>query len=87
MQLICSYLFWPLAVIMGVEIKDANKIGSLLGTKVFVDEFVSFRQMQAMVERGDLAVSIKNIINKEIHLECNKFTYLFINIKINTNNK
>ena len=42
---------------MGVEIKDANKIGSLLGTKVFVDEFVSFRQMQGMVERGDLAVS------------------------------
>ncbi|KAK2175730.1 hypothetical protein NP493_711g00000 [Ridgeia piscesae] len=40
---------------MGVEIEDANRVGSLLGTKVFVDEFVSFRQLQEMVENGEIA--------------------------------
>ena len=43
---------------MGVEIEDANRVGSLLGTKVFVDEFVSFRQLQEMVENGEIAVSL-----------------------------
>ena len=64
-QLICSYVFWPLAVIMGVEFEDAIKVGSLLGTKVFVDEFVSFKQLGKMVENGEIQVSRVNYRIKE----------------------
>ena len=41
---------------MGVEFEDAIKVGSLLGTKVFVDEFVSFKQLGKMVENGEIQV-------------------------------
>ena len=55
LQLICSYLFWPVAVMMGVEIEDARQVASLLGTKIFVDEFISFRDLGEM---HDVAVSV-----------------------------
>ena len=67
LQLICSYVFWPLAVIMGVEFEDAIKVGSLLGTKVFVDEFVSFKQLGKMVENGEIQVSRVNYRIKDDH--------------------
>lgn len=44
---------------MGVELEDAGKVASLLGTKVFVDEFISFRDLGIMVKNGEIAVSIK----------------------------
>ena len=43
---------------MGVEFEDAIKVGSLLGTKVFVDEFVSFKQLGKMVENGEIQVCL-----------------------------
>ena len=54
--MVCSYVFWPLATIMGVDIKDSNKVASLLGTKIFVDEFISFRDLGEMVKLGEIGV-------------------------------
>ena len=61
-QLICSYVFWPLAAVMGVELEDAGKVASLLGTKVFVDEFISFRDLGIMVDNGEIGVSFLFIV-------------------------
>jgi len=47
--MLCSFLFWPLAAVMGVEIEDAYHVASLVGTKVFADEFISFKQLVEMV--------------------------------------
>ena len=41
---------------MGVEIEDASKIASLIGTKVFVDEFISFKDLGDMVRKGEVQV-------------------------------
>jgi pyrimidine nucleoside transport protein len=60
-QKICSFVFWPLAAIMGVDLEDAGKVASLLGTKVFVDEFISFRdlgQFKATGAIGDRSIVI-----------------------------
>ena len=46
---------------MGVEIADASKVASLLGTKIFVDEFISFKQLGDMVKAGEIHVSIPRI--------------------------
>ena len=43
---------------MGVEIEDAGKVARLLGVKVFVDEFISFRDLGYMVKAGTIAVSV-----------------------------
>ncbi len=49
-------MFWPLAAIMGVELEDADKVASLLGTKVFVDEFISFMDLGNMIKANEIAV-------------------------------
>ena len=36
---------------MGVELEDAGKVASLLGTKVFVDEFISFMDLGNMINK------------------------------------
>ena len=43
---------------MGVEIDDCGHVASLLGTKVFVDEFISFRDLGEMKEQGLIGVSV-----------------------------
>ena len=48
-QMLCSFIFWPLAAIMGVEIEDAYLVASLIGTKIFADEFISFTDLVQMV--------------------------------------
>jgi len=47
--MMCSYVFWPLAVIMGVEIDDAFNVARLIGVKIFADEFISFQDLAIMV--------------------------------------
>jgi pyrimidine nucleoside transport protein len=56
MQMICSYIFWPIAVIMGVEIEDAFNVAHLLGVKVFADEFISFQELAQMVCKKSIQV-------------------------------
>ena len=41
LQLICSYVFVPVAFLMGVEWKDCRIVAELIGTKTFINEFVA----------------------------------------------
>lgn len=41
-QLVCSYVFWPLAFLMGVDYKDCRVVAELLGIKTFLNEFVAY---------------------------------------------
>ena len=41
-QVICSYLFMPLAYLMGVEWKDAGVVAELIGIKTFLTEFIAY---------------------------------------------
>ncbi len=41
---------------MGVDLKDAGKVASLLGTKVFVDEFISFKDLGDMITHDQIGV-------------------------------
>jgi CNT family concentrative nucleoside transporter len=45
---IFSSLFYPLALLMGVEEKDAGKVASLLGTKLATNEFVAFLDLKTL---------------------------------------
>ncbi len=43
---------------MGVDVEDAGSVASLLGTKVFVDEFISFRDLGLMKKNSTISVSM-----------------------------
>ena len=56
LQLIFSYLFYPIAWLMGVPKEDLLKVSGLLGIKLTQNEFVAYAQLQAirntMTNRG-----------------------------------
>jgi len=45
-------LFSPLAFVLGVPWQDCAEMGSLLGTKVMVNEFVAYLDLQALLAKG-----------------------------------
>ncbi|RUS81030.1 hypothetical protein EGW08_011196 [Elysia chlorotica] len=47
-QYVCSYLMWPLALIMGVDLADCRPVARMLGIKVFVNEFLAFEDLGIM---------------------------------------
>ncbi|CAH1792804.1 unnamed protein product [Owenia fusiformis] len=53
-QFFCSYLFLPVALLMGVEWRDAGKVASLIGLKLFTSEFIAYGEMGEMIDRGEL---------------------------------
>ncbi|CAI9534372.1 unnamed protein product, partial [Staurois parvus] len=45
LQLILSYIFMPVAFMMGVRWDEAGPVGEMLGTKIILNEFVAYRQL------------------------------------------
>ncbi len=54
-QSLLGWILAPLAFIVGVPWADAVNMGSLLGTKVVLNEFVAYLQLAEMVEQGILS--------------------------------
>lgn len=55
LQRIFGWLFAPVAWIMGVAWEDCQSFGSLLGTKVAVNEFIAFNDLKVMGDEGVFA--------------------------------
>ncbi|XP_041794588.1 sodium/nucleoside cotransporter 1 [Chelmon rostratus] len=47
-QLICSYVFMPVAFMMGVPYADSFIVAELIGTKLFLNEFVAYEKLSGM---------------------------------------
>ncbi|KAI0239116.1 hypothetical protein L0F63_004675 [Massospora cicadina] len=55
LKLMGSYLFWPFAWLVGIPRDDCFKVGSLLATKLFANEFVAYSDLKEMSNvRGEL---------------------------------
>ena len=52
---IFSLLFWPLAFLLGVPVKECTDFGYLLGTQMSVNEFVAFVDLANMIKAGTLS--------------------------------
>jgi len=52
---IFATLFYPLALLMGVEDKDAGKVASLLGTKLATNEFVAFLDLKTIFAAHEIS--------------------------------
>jgi CNT family concentrative nucleoside transporter len=55
MQAILGTLLAPLAWLMGVPWQDAQTVGSLLGVKTILNEFLAYRDLGVLVENGGLS--------------------------------
>ena len=47
-QVVLSYLFYPLSVIMGVVPEDCLQVGRLIGLKTFLNEFVAYVDLSVL---------------------------------------
>lgn len=52
---IFSVLFWPIAFLLGVPVKECTDFGYLLGTQMSVNEFVAFVDLSNMIKAGTLS--------------------------------
>jgi len=55
LEQILGVLLAPLAWILGVPAQDAVTVGSLLGVKTVLNEFLAYQQLSALLETGTLA--------------------------------
>uniref|UniRef100_A0A2I4AU43 Sodium/nucleoside cotransporter n=1 Tax=Austrofundulus limnaeus TaxID=52670 RepID=A0A2I4AU43_AUSLI len=44
-QIICSYVFMPVAFMMGIPYDESFTVAELIGTKLFVNEFVAYQRL------------------------------------------
>ena len=56
-QLICSYVFMPLAVAIGIPWSETGTVGILIGKKIFLNEFLAYADLGAMLKTGEISVS------------------------------
>ncbi|KAH0619917.1 hypothetical protein JD844_014351 [Phrynosoma platyrhinos] len=50
-QLICSYVLVPFAFLLGASWEDAPLVAEMLGTKIFLNEFVAYQQLSTYKQR------------------------------------
>ncbi|MBD2090017.1 NupC/NupG family nucleoside CNT transporter [Microcoleus sp. FACHB-1515] len=50
LELILSFLLAPLAWLMGIPWADAGEVGTLLGTRTILNEFIAYTQLQGLIE-------------------------------------
>ncbi|ESO86466.1 hypothetical protein LOTGIDRAFT_176013 [Lottia gigantea] len=66
-QLVCSYLFKPVAFLMGVEWNDAGSVGELIGIKTFLNEFVAYEKLAEFIKnREDCLDGVSLSIKSEV---------------------
>ncbi|OWF53707.1 solute carrier family 28 member 3-like [Mizuhopecten yessoensis] len=53
-EFLCSYIFMPLALVMGVRWQDCGKVAKLIGKKIFINEFLSFADLGQMIKNDEL---------------------------------
>ncbi|XP_034391283.1 sodium/nucleoside cotransporter 1 [Cyclopterus lumpus] len=49
-QIICSYIFMPVAFMMGIPYEESFLVAELIGTKLFLNEFVAYEQLSELKE-------------------------------------
>ncbi|RUS69890.1 hypothetical protein EGW08_022348 [Elysia chlorotica] len=49
-EYICSYLLYPIAILMGTEPADCRKVAELVGVKTFTNEFVAYEKLAILLK-------------------------------------
>ncbi|XP_076439690.1 solute carrier family 28 member 3-like isoform X2 [Babylonia areolata] len=52
-EFLCSYLFYPVTFLMGVDSEDCRRVAQLIGYKVFSNEFVAYTELGHLLDNRD----------------------------------
>jgi len=55
-ELICGYIFWPIAWLLGTPTHDCFTVARLIGTKIFVNEFVAYSKLSELIQEGNRGI-------------------------------
>lgn len=55
---ILSKMFWPVAFIMGVPLKDCSIIGLVIAEKSLINEFVGYKHLGELTQANEIDVCI-----------------------------
>lgn len=48
-QLICSYVFYPIAYFMGTDVSGCRKVAELVGIKTFINKFLAYKELSVLI--------------------------------------
>ncbi|ESN95918.1 hypothetical protein HELRODRAFT_178835 [Helobdella robusta] len=54
-ELICSYVMWPIAYVIGVDAPECKEAAKLIGIKIFATEVLAYQELGKSVARGSLS--------------------------------
>jgi CNT family concentrative nucleoside transporter len=54
LEVILKYLYYPLAIVMGVPLQDAGQVATLLGERTIVTEVVAYQHLNQLIQDGAL---------------------------------
>lgn len=55
LELILSYLMWPVAWLMGIPVQECGQVGILLGKKTILNEFIAYLDLKGLMEQKSLS--------------------------------
>jgi concentrative nucleoside transporter, CNT family len=62
MQLILSYLFWPVAWVMGTPVSDCGTVATLLGEKIILTEFIAYLHLGDILAAGEIEMTYRGVV-------------------------
>lgn len=62
-ELVCSYVFMPVAFMMGIPYDESFTVAQLIGTKLFINEFVAYQKLSVL--RNNSVNGLDEYINGE----------------------
>ncbi|XP_067928335.1 solute carrier family 28 member 3-like isoform X1 [Watersipora subatra] len=69
-ELICSYLLYPFAYVMGTPTEDCFQMATLIGVKTFTNEFIAYDQLGTLQEnRNFLRTWVNPSLNRTTHYD------------------
>ncbi|KAK6318224.1 hypothetical protein J4Q44_G00115150 [Coregonus suidteri] len=62
-EMICSYVFMPVAFMMGIPFEESFTVAQLIGTKLFLNEFLAYRKLSQL--KGNRVNGLDEIVDDE----------------------
>lgn len=85
-QYICSYVFYPLAFIIGVNPTDCRRVAELIGIKIFVNEFIAYQALSVYINNQKNLTwyesQFNSTLNSTWHYNGNDIIYDHLNITL-----
>lgn len=61
-QFILSKIFMPISWLIGVDWKDCEAVGNVIGTKTIINEFVAFKKLGEYKANHDISVRFNDVL-------------------------